>query len=404
MKYPLILAIILSLAPLSGSLGQSTAINWRGPAGSGIYPDKGLLKSWPASGPEIAWSYEKLGVGFSSPAISNGRLYVSGMEDETGYIYALSESGKLLWKAAYGPEFSESYPGARSTVTIAGNLLYMLSGRGRLVCMNADDGKIKWSKNLFSDFDGRNTQWGITESVVVDGDKVFCTPGGKKHNVVALNRHTGALIWSSPGKGDISAYCTPLLVKLPKRKLLVTMTANNILGLDADSGKLLWSHPQTNQYSVHANTPVYQDGAIFCFSGYGKGGVKLQFNEDGSAVTQKWFNKTLNSRIGGAVAVGGYIYGSGDTNREWQCIDWASGEQKYAAKEVGNGVVIYADGMLYLYSERGELALVKPGSSGFQVVSKTKVTGGSGQHWAHPVIYNKRLFVRHGDMLIAYKI
>lgn len=404
MKPPVIIVLLVSLALSTFGQTRVDATRWRGPNGNGVYPERGLMKSWPAAGPEIAWTYVGLGEGYSSPVMANGKIYVSGMEGETGYVFALSESGKLLWKAPYGPEFSSSYPGARSSVTVAGGLLYMLSGQGRLVCMSAENGIMKWSKELFRDFDGRNTQWGLAETVVADGDKVFCTPGGSRNNVVALNRYTGNLIWSSPGKGDIPAYCTPLLIQLPERKLLVTMTADNILGLDADSGKLLWSYPQSNQYSVHANTPVYHDGAVYCFSGYGKGGVKLQLNEDGSSVTKKWFNSSLNSRIGGAVVVGNYIYGSGDSNREWQCIDWQTGEQKYSNKEVGNGVAIYADGMLYWYSQRGELALVRPGADGFQIAGKTKVTLGSGQHWAHPAIHGKRLFVRHGDTLIVYEI
>ncbi|MCB0584327.1 MAG: PQQ-like beta-propeller repeat protein, partial [Phaeodactylibacter sp.] len=267
MKAPAIFVFLLSLASLSYSQVEVEASRWRGPNGNGIYPETGLMKTWAASGPEIAWTFEGLGEGYSSPTIANGMVFVTGMEGETGYVYALSKNGKLLWKAPYGPEFASSYPGARSAVTVAGDLLYMLSGEGRLVCMIAEDGTKKWSKDLFRDFDGRNIRWGVTETVVVDGEKVFCTPGGAKNNVIALNRYSGELLWSSPGKGDISAYCTPLLIKLPGRKLLVTMTANNILGLDADSGKLLWSHPQTNQYSVHANTPIYQNGAVFCFSG-----------------------------------------------------------------------------------------------------------------------------------------
>lgn len=404
MKSSVIFAFLFSLAPLAFSQGQVDATKWRGPNGNGIYPEKGLMNTWPASGPEIAWAYEGLGEGYSSPVMANGVIYVTGMEGETGYVYALSESGRLLWKAPYGPEFASSYPGARSSVTVAGDLLYMLSGQGLLVCMLAEDGTIKWSKGLFRDFDGRNIRWGLAETVVVDGDKVFCTPGGSQNNVIALNRYSGELIWSSPGKGEASAYCTPILIKLRGRSLLVTMTTDHILGLDADNGRLLWSHPQSNQYSVHANTPIYYEGAVFCFSGYGKGGVKLQLSEEGSSVTKKWFSSTLNSRIGGAVAVEGYIYGSGDSNREWQCIDWETGELQYSTTEVGNGVAIYADGMLYWYSQRGELALVKPTPGGFRIAGKAKVGLGSGQHWAHPVIHGKHLFVRHGDALIAYAI
>lgn len=404
MKPPVIIFLLLSLAFSTFGQTQADATRWRGPEGNGIFPEKGLIKTWPADGPEIAWAYEGLGEGYSSPVVANGMIYVTGMEGETGYVYALSEAGKMLWKAPYGPEFASSYPGARSSPTVAGDLLYMLSGQGRLVCMIAEDGTIKWSKDLFRDFDGRNIKWGVTETVVVDGEKVFCTPGGNKNNVIALNRYTGELIWSSPGKGELSAYCTPLLINLPGRKLLVTMTSDHILGMDAANGKLLWSHPQSNQYSVHANTPLYYDGAVFCFSGYGKGGVKLRLSEDGSSITKEWFCSTMNSRIGGAVLVDGNIYGSGDSDREWQCIDWETGQQKYTTKEIGNGIPIYADGMLYWYSQRGELALVKPGPGGFQVAGTTKVNHGSGQHWAHPVIHNKRLFVRHGNTLIAYTI
>ena len=404
MKFPTIIVFLLSMALLIQSNGQSGVTKWRGPNGNGVYPEGGLLTKWPASGPEIAWAFEGLGEGYSSPVIAGNSIYVTGMEGETGYVYSLDKNGRQRWKAAYGPEFSTSYPGSRSSVTVAGKLLYMLSGHGKLVCMSTDYGNIKWSKNLFKDFDGRNIRWGITETVAVDGDKVYCAPGGRKNNVIALDRYSGKLVWSSAGKGDESAHCTPLLIDLPKRKILVTMMANHILGLDANTGKLLWSHPQTNRYSIHANTPIYDQGAIFCFSGYGKGGVKLQLSDDGSTATKKWFSNTLNSRMGGAVAVGGYIYGSGDSNREWQCIDWETGKQKYTTNEVGNGIVIYADGMLYMYSQRGELALVRPGANAFQVVSKTKVWHGSGQHWAHPAINDGRLYLRHGNALVAYKV
>lgn len=404
MRYTTFFAIFLLLLCSAPSFSQSPLTKWRGPQGNGIYPDQNLLETWPENGPEISWTFDKLGVGYSSPVFAHDRIFINGMEGETGYVYALSEAGVLLWKAPYGPEYSTSYPGARSSVTIAGDELYVLSGHGRLVCLRVDNGKENWSMELFRRFDGRNIQWGLNETVVVDGDIVYCTPGGRKNNVVALNRHTGELIWSSPGKSTESAYCTPLLIDLPARKLLVTMMAGHILGLDAATGQLLWTHPQTNRYDVHANTPIYHDGAVYCFSGYGKGGVKLQLNEDGSSASKAWFNPTMNSRMGGAVLVDGHIYGSGDSDREWQCIDWETGKQKYTSREVGNGAVIYADEHLYCYSERGELALLKPLGDRFEVAGKIRVQLGSGQHWAHPVINNGRLFVRHGNALIAYDV
>ena len=132
--------------------------------------------------------------------------------------------------------------------------------------------------------------------------------------------------------------------------------------------------------------------------------MKLALNADGSRISKQWFNSDLNSRIGGAILVDGNLYGSGDTNREWQCIDWQSGEKKYSTRDIGNGVVIYADGLQFWYSDRGELALVKAGTNGFEILGETRVKLGSGQHWSHPVIDKGHLYLRHGDTLIAYKI
>ncbi len=398
--FPLLIAGLLTI---SFAKAQEPT-TWRGPGSTGIYPETGLLKTWPANGPEMIWHFDELGEGFSSPVFANGKIYISAAEGNIGYIYALTQDGKLDWKATYGEEWIENYAGARTSPTVVGDLLYIYSGKGVITCMNAADGKVNWKKDVMKDFDGQNITWAVTETLVVDGNKLYVTPGGTTNNVVALNRLNGQLIWSSKGVGEKSAYCTPLLVKLPGRKLLVTMTEKHIIGLDAETGAMLWSHEQVNQWSVHANTPLFYNNGLFCFSGYGQGGVKLDLNSDGSQVTKAWFSKKLDSRMGGAVVVDGYIYGSGDNTRDWQCTDWKTGEQKYASQAIAKGNVIYADGMLYCYSEKGELALVPATPQGFTIAGKAKVELGSAQHWAHLVINNGRLFVRHGKSLMAYKI
>ena len=146
---------------------------WRGPHGNGNYKETGLLRQWPESGPEIIWHCEGLGEGHSSPAFAKGLIYLSGMVDGEGYIFVLNSEGKLQWKASYGSEFTESYPGSRSTPVIAGDLLYIYSGLGVLTCMDSNNGEIKWEKDAFNDFDGKNITWGVTETVVVDGDIIF---------------------------------------------------------------------------------------------------------------------------------------------------------------------------------------------------------------------------------------
>jgi outer membrane protein assembly factor BamB len=395
------IAIIITVSALASA---QEATRWRGPEGNGIYPDKGLLREWPVAGPEMAWNVDGLGQGYSSPVFANGKIYITGMITKTGYVFMLSMDGKILDKFPYGEDFHINYPGSRSSPTIVGDLLYVLSGQGKVVCMNAQDGMIQWSRNLFSDFDGRNIDWGAAETLVVDETSVYCTPGGSKDNVVALDRFTGNTKWSSKGKGNRSAYCTPLLARLPAANILVTHTENNVIGIDASNGKLLWSHYHVNQYLVHPNTPIYHDGAVYCFSGYGRGGVMIELDDRGNKVKTKWTEKSLDSRMGGAVLIDGYIYGSGDYGRSWKCLDWETGKQMYESTSIGNGVVISADGLLFLYSQRGELALVPANPNEFTVSGKTIVSLGSGQHWAHPVIHDGHLYVRHGHVLMAYKI
>jgi outer membrane protein assembly factor BamB len=387
------------------SLLQAQEIShWRGPSRNGIYPEKGLLKSWPSEGPQILWSAVGLGVGHSSPAIDNNKIYISGMIGSTGHIFVFSVQGELLGKYPYGEEFTESHPGTRSTPTVAGDHLYIMTGLGKLLCMNADDGKVRWQKDLFRDFDGRNIQWGVTENLLIDGDILYCAPGGRTNNIVALNRFNGDLVWSSKGTGDKSAYCSPLLVHIGGRKLLVTMMADHIVGIDAGNGTMLWSYAHQNRTSVHPNTPIYYQGSLFCFSGYGKGGVKLRLSADGSEVAPEWTSTSLESKMGGAVLVNEYIYVSGDANRQWFCIDPETGQNQYQSTAIFKGNIISADGMLICYSERGELALVQPDPEQFNIISQTRVELGSLEHWSHPVIHEGIMYLRHGDALIAYKI
>ena len=177
---------------------------WRGPQGNGIYPDKGLSKEWPAGGPEILWSFEELGQGHSSAVIQGENLYTTGMIDKTGYLFKFDLEGNLIYRKQYGPEFWESWPGTRGSPVIAGDRVYIVSGFGQLYCLKESDGSIAWDADLVNDYQGDTIMWGYNETVVIDGEILYCTPGGKRNCIIALNRHTGKLIWSSAGKGELS--------------------------------------------------------------------------------------------------------------------------------------------------------------------------------------------------------
>ena len=397
------LFVILSVCLMVVANAQE-ATNWRGNNSSGIYAVDHLSETWPAEGPQILWSASGLGQGFSSPTFANDKIYLNGMVDGQAVLFVFDQNGKELQQFKYGKEFEVSFPGTRSTPTVVGELVYLLTGNGKLTCLNLTTGTPVWEKDFLTQMDGINITWGFTESLLVEGDKLFCTPGGKTNNVMALNRMTGETIWNCSGMGELSAYCSPLLIKLPARQLLVTHTANHVLGIDGSTGELLWNSEHPNEWSVHPNTPIYSDGELFVFSGYGQGGEKLKLSADGSSVTKEWEIKSFDSRMGGAVLVDGFMYGSGDNGRTWQCIDWKTGAQKYSSSEVAKGVTIAANKKLIGYSEKGELFMADADPSGLKVISKTKVALGSEQHWAHPVINKGVLYVRHGDVMMAYKI
>ncbi len=385
--------------------GESQVFNdWRGPDRDGYYPETNLLKEWPENGPEMKWAFEKLGKGFTSPVIRNGKLYITGMEGDIGHVYIMTLDGELIDKYPYGIEDSGRYPGTRSTPTIVEDLLYVASGEGELICMDLNNGNIKWKRDLFSDFDSRNIRWGFTENLIIDGDMLFCSPGGKKHNIVALNRHTGRLIWSSEGEGGLSAYCSPLLINHNGRKMLVTHMQSNVIALDARTGRMLWSYPHSNFRNIHPNTPIYHDNHLYCVSGYGYGGFLLKLSSDGESVTKVWENSTLDPKMGSVIIKDGYIYGSGDRNRRWFCLDWETGEITYETRDIDKGNVISAEGLLYTYTERGELALLEPLPGRFRIISQTNITLGSDQHWAHLVINDGILYVRRGNALMAFDI
>ncbi|MEI7500085.1 MAG: PQQ-binding-like beta-propeller repeat protein [Bacteroidota bacterium] len=399
------LLILLLLGWFITDFGMAQNIaQWRGANRDGIYNENGLLKVWPENGPALLWHFDSLGAGHSSAAVTSNRIYTAGILEGIGYLFCFDLTGKLVWKVPYGEEWTESWPGVRSTPVVLDGKVYQYSSFGKLVCRSAADGAFVWSVDVLKDYQGPNIKWGVTENLLIDGNKLYCTVGGAEVNVIALDPDTGKLIWKSSGKGEPSAYGSPALIKLANRHILVTQTANSILGIDAANGKLLWSHDQPNKYSVHANTPLFHDGYLYCVSGYGKGGVMLKVSDDGSSVKEMWRNTDIDNRMGGFVLVNGKIFGSDDSGKAWYCLDWKTGAKMYSEKITGRGNIIYADGMLYLYGDNGEVVLAQPSANSFAKISAFKVPFGADQHWAHLVIVNGRLFVRHGSSLMVYDL
>jgi len=386
---------------------------FRGPSRDGKSAETGLLKKWPEGGPQLLWSVEGLGIGFSSVAVADGFVYTTGMLDGEGFLFAYDLAGHLKFKASYGPEWTRSHRGTRTTPTVDDGRVYVFSGTGVMACFHAKTGKKIWEVDSLKEFEAKNITWGMSCSPLIDGDKVYCTPGGIKGTMVALDKMTGRTIWATTGLSESSAYCSPILIERGGHRLLVTMIQKSLICVSADNGTLIWRVPYPAPSDTGTITPIYHDGCLYVTSVVNRGittaGTMFELSEDGTSVKQKWNDQTLDCQHGGVVLVDGYLYGANwydNTRGDWICLDWDSGKVIYQAKWNGNkGSIIYADGMLYCYDEAtGDVALVRASPKRFEIVSTFGVTQGSGKHWAHPAISDGRLYIRHGDALMSYDI
>jgi hypothetical protein len=400
----LILLSLVLFACTNKNPGEQT-IQWRGTDRTGIYHETGLATSWAENGPELLWHFDGLGDGHSSVAISNNKIYVTGMTDGNGYLFVFDLNGTLLNSVSYGKEWNRSYVGVRGTPTISDGKIYIISGMGELICFDENSLQEIWRRNILEDFDAQNITWGITESPLIIGDTLIATPGGEIHNVAALNKHTGELIWSSPGVGEPASYCSPLFIADQEVPLIVTLTAQHIIGLEAATGKLLWYHESRTRHSINANTPLYHDNMIF-WTNVDAGAFMLRLTNGGRDSEIVWEIPDFNNMQGGYVKIGDYIYGSsgGYGKDDWFCINWYTGEVMWQNPAIGTSVVIANGDYIFAYSDRGEVALMKASPEKLDIISQFTITMGTEQHWAHPVIYKGMLYVRRGDTLMAYKI
>ncbi|WP_299577078.1 PQQ-binding-like beta-propeller repeat protein [uncultured Sunxiuqinia sp.] len=406
------LAVLFLLACLVSCKSGPEITQWRGENRSGNYPATNLLASWPDEGPLVVWETESLGNGYSSPIVSDEFVYATGEIDSLGYLFKLDHTGREVWRSVYGKEWTTNFKGSRGAPTLADNLIYVCSGLGDISCMNTETGEQLWSLNMVTDLQGTCPRFGFSQALVVNNEWVYCQPGGEQHNVVALNRFTGELVWSSAGFGERPGYNSPLLFEWGEKKILATFSAYHLLGIDAETGQLLWSQEQTNtkpeerapgKGDTHANTILFNEGTIYYSAGDGNCGVKLQLNEDATGIEQLWQTPNLDNYMGGFVLANNHLYASSHRQNLFIAIDCETGMQTDSLK-IGRGSTIQADGKLFFYGDKGTISLLEASAEGLRTRSSFKLTKGSKEHFAHPVIHGGLLYLRHGNYLGAYQI
>ena len=389
-------------------------VQWRGPQRDGKFSDTGLLKKWPEAGPQLLLKVEGIGKGYSSVVATDQYLFATGMIDTLDYLSCITPEGQIKWKVPYGRSWTKSFPETRSTPTIENDRIYVISGTGELVCLNVSDGAIRWKVNVDKDYNSEWHIWGVSESPLIVDDKVICTPGGAKTSVVAFNKMTGKLIWQSESVGGPRTYASPTIYEYGKFRFILAVTGTHLIALEPATGKVTWTFKYWDGAKwdqpglIWTNTPTFKGRDIFISMGYDYRNVMLEMNEEGTSVTEKWSNLTLDNHHHGLIELDGFIYGSNwesNSKGKWVCMNWETGDVKYETDWINKGALIYADGLFYVLEEKtGTVGLVKPNSQDFEVISSFKLQGGSGPFWSHPFIANGKLYLRHGDVLFVYNI
>jgi outer membrane protein assembly factor BamB len=374
-----------------------------------------LLKEWPKEGPRLVWQVKDIDSGYSTPSVVGDRLYLlsnQGTNDE--FVQALdAKDGKKLWSQRIGkvgnPDQQPNYPAARSTPTADGDWLFAFGSDGDLACLERATGKVRWQRNVRTEYGGQPGIWAYSESPLVDGDAVICTPGGSNATLVALNKATGELVWKGaiPG-GEQAAYSSALAIEAGGVKQYIQMLQKGLVGVEAKTGKLLWRYNRTAKGSPAViPTPVADRDFIYSAGAMaGGGGVRLKANGGAFESEQVYFSPKLPSCVGGAVKIGEYLYGTSAAGL--LCLEFTTGTVKWDDRSIGAASLCCADGRLYLHGENGEVALIEATPEAYHEKGRFKPTDppdhGNSKAWAYPVIANGRLYIRDIGTLWCYDV
>ena len=391
---------------------SALAAEWpqfRGPRRDGKSDETGLLKRWPEGGPKLLWTAKGLGHGFASLAIAHGLIYTSGSVGRDTAITALDLAGKPAWTFANGPAWTGQHPGSRATPTIDGDRLYHQSPLGRVACLEARTGKKVWALDTVARFGARKGTWALGECLLVDGDRVIVSPGGRRAGVVALDKRTGKTVWVCPDTGQKAGYCSPILAEHDGLRQIVTMTAKTLVGIRAADGKLLWQLEHKTPFDENITQPLFHDGHVLFSTGHRVGSVLLKLNVTGATctVTEVWRNRDLDNHHGCIILHDGHLYGTSHGKYKWgfASVDFRTGKTNYRVRTPTEGSLTFADGLLYSMDERGTVHLERPNPARRDIVSTFRIPrGGKARTWAHPVVCGARLYLRHSNFLFAYDI
>jgi len=416
MKTAPILTILLAASTFTCALAKDWP-NWRGPNHDGISEEKGLNWNWGDDGPELLWQEEGCGGGYSSVAVADGKIFTIGNKDGGEHLTAFNEKdGKEVWSTKFGTSSHSN-----GTPTVDGDLVYAIGRDGDLVCCKVSNGSKVWSKRFDKDFGGKMmSSWGYSESPVIDGNNLICTPGGKNAMIVALDKKTGRTIWESKMPDDLggsgkdgAGYSSVAISEGAGVKQYVQMTGRGLISVRAKDGKFLWNYNEVANSTANIPTPLVTGDHVFASTGYGTGSVLVKLSKKGSGVKAEevYFldADTLQNHHGGMIRVGKYVYTGHKHNNGFPiCVDITTGDVEWGGDERGPGsgsaAITMADGHLIYRYQNGIVALIEATPKEYNLKASFKPAYQKKESWAHPVVANGRLYLREQDKLMCYDL
>ena len=421
-RWRIIVAAVLAAAPFGESHARADDWpQWRGPRRDAVSEEKGLLQSWPAGGPKVAWQASGLGTGYSSVVVGRGRLLTMGRKESDVVVTALdAATGKPMWTRKIG----ETSRHPCSTPTLDGDHLYALDPDGELVCLQVATGEVVWQTSFIDNFAGRMMSGrGYGESPLIDGERLICTPGGADAALVALDKLTGNVVWKaklpeigSAGR-DGAGFSSIVVTEAAGLRQYVQLVGRGAIGIDARDGRFLWGYNAIANETANIPTPVVHNEFVFAANGYTAGSVLLKLVPDNSQsgaaqgvkaeVVYSLTGSQFQNHHGGVVRLGDFLFaGHGNNNGLPTCLEFKTGRVVWKRRGlgVGSAAVVYADGQLYFRYQNGVVALIEASNRGYNLKGTFEIPGSGGDSWAHPVVANGRLYLREQDTLWVYDL
>ncbi len=396
-----------------------------GPNRNGHSPEKGILRTWPATGPEVLWTVN-VGPGFGGPVIKDGKVYLLDRDDKTGDIMRCFDfnTGKELWRFSYDAPGSVMYPGSRSVPTIDGNRIYSCGPYGDLYCIDINTHKPVWNKNIMKDFGGTKVPvWAITQCPLVYGNLLIVAYSRDPDaGVVAYNKLTGDIIWKTDAIGN-ETYASPSVAKIAGEDHMAFSSTNTfmhkearvtkgkVIGLKPQTGEILWEYNNWENMIQVAPPLDAGDGRFLIVGGYelGTAMIKVEKKADGSySVNELFKHNDFGDHTKLPILHNGYFYAQFSTNNRRDGLCCMSMDGKVMWKTMRNplfdkGSMILADGLILATNGNQTLYLIEPDPAGFKPLASADILD-AGQNWGPIALAGGKLLVRDQSKLKCLRI